>query len=271
MALAYIFIFFLGLIVGSFLNCLIYRVEEKKNFWKGRSFCPCCGHVLRWQDLMPVLSFVYLRGRCRYCQEKISLQYPLVELFTGAIFTLVFYFQFFSVAQGGLVFSLKNVISSLFLWFIFSSLVVVFVYDLKHFIIPDKIIYPAILAALGYNVYLFLIDRYFIHLFLNNIYSAFAASFFFLIIILISKGKGMGLGDAKMGFLMGLLLGPVNVVVALFSSFIIGAIIGIGLIVLKKKKMKSEVPFGPFLVTGTTIAMFWGQELANWYLINLFI
>ncbi len=168
------------------------------------------------------------------------------------------------------MFSLENIVSALFLFYIFSSLVVIFVYDLKHFIIPDKIIYPAILATLAYNVYLFFINHYLPHLFLNNIYSAFAASAFFLLIVLVSRGKGMGLGDAKLGFLMGFLLGPVNVVVALFSSFILGAIIGVGLIALKKKKMKSEVPFGPFLVTGTVIAMFWGQALANWYS-NIFI
>lgn len=270
MVLLYIFIFLLGLIVGSFLNCLIYRIEEAKSFLKGRSFCPCCGHLLRWQDLFPVFSFIFLKGRCRYCRGRISFQYPLVELFTGAVFAFIFHFQFFSVAQEGLVFSLENIVSVLFLFYVFSSLIVIFVYDLKHFIIPDKIIYPAILITLGYNVYLFFISHYLPHLFLNNIYSAFCASAFFLLIVLVSRGKGMGLGDAKLGFLMGLLLGPVNVVVALFSSFILGAIIGVGLIAFKKKQMKSEVPFGPFLVTGTVIAMFWGQALANWYS-NLFV
>lgn len=268
--LFYFSTFILGLIVGSFLNCLIYRIEQGKSFLKGRSFCPHCGHVLQWQDLVPLFSFIFLRGKCRYCKGDISFQYPLVELFTGALFALIFHFQFSSVAQEGLVFSLENIVSALFLFYIFSSLVVIFVYDLKHFIIPDKIIYPAILATLAYNVYLFFINHYLPHLFLNNIYSAFAASAFFLLIVLVSRGKGMGLGDAKLGFLMGFLLGPVNVVVALFSSFILGAIIGVGLIALKKKKMKSEVPFGPFLVTGTVIAMFWGQALANWYS-NIFI
>jgi leader peptidase (prepilin peptidase) / N-methyltransferase len=270
MILYYIFIFILGLIAGSFLNCLIYRTEKEKSFLKGRSFCPYCGHVLSWQDLIPVISFILLRGRCRYCRERISVQYPLVELFTGSVFALIFHFRFFSVAQKEIVFSFENAVSFLFLSFVFSCLIVVFVYDLKHFIIPDKVIYPAILAALGYNAYLFLINDRLFHLFLDNIYSAVGACAFFLLVIFVSRGKGMGWGDAKLGFLMGLLLGPVNVVVALFSSFILGAIIGTGLLLLKKKKMKSELPFGPFLVTGTIIAMFWGQELANWYF-NLFI
>ena len=270
MALFYIFILFLGLIAGSFLNCVIYRLEQKKSFLKGRSFCPCCGHVLRWQDLFPVFSFVFLRGRCCYCKEKISVQYPLVELFAGVVFVLIFHLEFFSLAQQGLVFSPESLVSFLFLSFIFSSLIVILVYDLKHFIIPDKVLFPAVLITLFYNSYLFLINNNLFHLFLNNIYSAFGASGFFLLIILASRGKWMGLGDAKLGFLMGLLLGPLNVVVALFSSFILGAIIGIGLIALKKKGMRSEVPFGPFLVAGTIIAMFWGQELVTWYS-NLFI
>ena len=246
-------IFLLGLIVGSFLNCVIYRLEENKSFLKGRSYCPHCKHTLNWQDLIPLLSFLFLKGRCRYCQKPISLQYPLVELVTGLLFVSFFIFHF-----------------SFFIFLIACFLIIIFVYDLRHYIIPDKIIYPAILVSgiwyLVSSIFLGLYTKYEI---LNTIYSAFGAAAFFLLIVLISRGKWMGVGDIKLAFLMGLVLSPPKILVALFLAFFIGAIIGMGLIISGKKTLKSEVPFGPFLVTGTFIALFFGEKIIQWYL-NLF-
>jgi len=246
-------IFLLGLIVGSFLNCVIYRLEENKSFLKGRSYCPHCKHILNWQDLIPLLSFLFLKGRCRYCQKPISLQYPLVELVTGLLFVSFFIFHF-----------------SFFIFLIACFLIIIFVYDLRHYIIPDKIIYPAILVSgiwyLVSSIFLGLYTKYEI---LNTIYSAFGAAAFFLLIVLISRGKWMGVGDIKLAFLMGLVLSPPKILVALFLAFFIGAIIGMGLIISGKKTLKSEVPFGPFLVTGTFIALFFGEKIIQWYL-NLF-
>jgi len=246
-------IFLLGLIVGSFLNCVIYRLEENKSFLKGRSYCPHCKHILNWQDLIPLLSFLFLKGRCRYCQKPISLQYPLVELVTGLLFVSFFIFHF-----------------SFFIFLIACFLIIIFVYDLRHYIIPDKIIYPAILVSgiwyLVSSIFLGLYTKYEI---LNTIYSAFGAAAFFLLIVLISRGKWMGVGDIKLAFLMGLVLSPPKILVALFLAFFIGAIIGVGLIISGKKTLKSEVPFGPFLVTGTFIALFFGEKIIQCYL-NLF-
>jgi len=246
-------IFLLGLIVGSFLNCVIYRLEENKSFLKGRSYCPHCKHILNWQDLIPLLSFLFLKGRCRYCQKPISLQYPLVELVTGLLFVSFFIFHF-----------------SFFIFLIACFMIIIFVYDLRHYIIPDKIIYPAILVSgiwyLVSSIFLGLYTKYEI---LNTIYSAFGAATFFLLIVLISRGKWMGVGDIKLAFLMGLVLSPPKILVALFLAFFIGAIIGMGLIISGKKTLKSEVPFGPFLVTGTFIALFFGEKIIQWYL-NLF-
>ena len=229
--------------VGSFLNCVIYRLEKEKSFLKGRSYCPRCKHKLGFLDLVPVLSFFMLRGRCRYCKEKISWQYPMVEISTAAIFLLIFNFQF-----------------SIFNFILACFLIVIFVYDLKHYVIPDKVIYPAIGVALVYD---FLRSD-----FLGKsdlLISALGAAAFFLAIVLISRGKWMGVGDIKLAFLMGLILGYPNILVALFLAFLIGAIIGVGLMVFGKKTMKSEVPFGPFLVGGTLIALFFGKEIINWY------
>ena len=253
-------IFLLGIAIGSFLNCVIYRLENGQSFLKGRSFCPHCKHRLSWQDLIPLLSFLILRGKCRYCQQKISLQYPLVELATGLLFVSIFNFQ--------LLPTLSLFITTLYLFITSSFLIIIFVYDLKHYIIPDKIIYPAIILALIFN-FQFLISKQF-SIFNPSILSAFGAAAFFLAIVLISRGRWMGMGDVKLAAFMGLFLGFPNILVALFLAFFIGAAIGIGLIILGKKTLKSEVPFGPFLVAGTFIALFFGQNLVNWYL-SLFI
>ncbi len=247
-----IFIFLFGLSVGSFLNCVIYRLALPK----GRSFCPHCKHKLSWQDLIPVFSFLILRGKCRYCKKPISPQYPLVEIATAILFVLIFWILDFEL---GLTFGF---------WILISCfLIIIFVYDLKHFIIPDKVIYPAIIIALIFNFQFLIFNQF--SIFNSLILSAIGASAFFLLIVLISRGKWMGIGDIKLAFLMGLFLGFPYILVALFFSFLIGAIIGIGLVLAKRKTLKSEVPFGPFLVTGTFIALFWGQKIIQWYL-NLF-
>jgi len=240
-------IFIFGLAVGSFLNCLIYRLETDKSFILGRSFCPRCHHKLEVLDLIPIFSFLFLKGKCRYCHKKISFQYPLVEMFTGALFVLCFLFQ-----------------APYYLFIIVPFLIVIFVYDLKHYIIPDKIIYPAIGIALILNFQFLISNQY--SIFNSSILSALGAAGFFLLIVLVSSGKWMGIGDIKLGFLMGLVLGFPNILLALFLAFMMGAIIGVGLVGFKKKNMKSEVPFGPFLVLGTLISLFWGQEIINWYL-----
>ncbi len=247
-----IFIFLFGLSVGSFLNSLIYRLETNENFLIERSHCPKCGHILSWQDLIPLLSFILLKGKCRYCHQKISWQYPLVELATAILFVLTLYYT---------IYDLRFTIYQLT---ITSFLIVIFVYDLKHYLIPDEIIYPAIIIALIFNFQFLIFNQF--PIFKSLILSAIGAAVFFLIIVLISRGKWMGVGDIKLAILMGLFLGFPKILVALFSAFLIGAIIGIGLIILGKKTLKSEVPFGPFLATGTFIAMFWGEKLINCYL-----
>ena len=280
-----IIIFLTGLTIGSFLNCVIYRMEMRDKrgitslsqgrpqrkafgFLRGKSFCPYCKHTLFWQDLIPVFSFLILRGKCRYCGKKISLQYPLVELATGILFVLLLNYELGIMNYE--IFSLEFIAYFLFLILNSSFLILIFVYDLKHFIIPDKIIYPAIAIALIYNFYQLLTTHYLLPTVLNNLYAALGAAGFFLFIVLVSRGKWMGIGDIKLAFLMGLLLGFPYILVALFFSFLIGAIIGIGLILAKRKTMKSEVPFGPFLVTGTFTALFLGEAIINWYW-NLFI
>ena len=246
------FLFFIvllfGLTAGSFLNCVVYRLENNQSFLTGRSFCPKCKHVLAWYDLMPVLSFLLLGGKCRHCQKKISFQYPLVEIAVALLFLAIFYYRL-----------------PVFSYFLSLFLIVIFIYDLKHYLILDKVIYPAIGLTLIYDLLRFdLFTNW------NLLISAIGASGFFLLIVLASRGKWMGVGDIKLAFLMGLILGWPNILVALFFAFFSGATIGVGLVLAQRKSFKSEVPFGPFLVAGTLVAMFYGQALINWYL-NLYV
>ncbi len=263
-----IIIFIFGTIVGSFLNCVIYRLEQGQSFLKGRSYCPHCKHTLSWQDLIPVLSFLFLKGKCRYCKKPISWQYPLVEIFTGIIFLLIFLFSIqLPSLSGGEEEIYLFAFDFLYYLIISCFLIIIFVYDLKHYIIPDSVIYPAIIVSgIWYFVSGIFLNLYTKYEILNTIYSAFGAAAFFLLIVLISRGKWMGVGDIKLAFLMGLILSWPNILVALFLAFFIGAVIGIGLIVAGRKKLSSEVPFGPFLVTGTFLAILWGGEIVNWYL-----
>ncbi|MFH1180805.1 MAG: prepilin peptidase [bacterium] len=250
---AYFTFFIFGLIVGSFLNCAIYRLEKGESCLHGRSYCPLCRHQLSWLDLIPLLSFLFLKGKCRYCQKKISWQYPLVEMATGLLFVLNVRISDFL--------SSFNVWEIGYLDIIACFLIIIFVYDLKYYIIPDKVIYPAIGIALIFDLL-----RSDFQWKSDFLISAVGAAAFFLAIVLISRGKWMGAGDIKLAFLMGLFLGWPSIAVALFLAFLSGAIIGVGLVFAKKKELKSEIPFGPFLVGGAFIALFCGQNIINWYL-----
>ena len=261
-----LFIFILGLIVGSFLNVVICRLYTGEKILFGRSHCPYCKKDLKWFDLIPLVSFISTKGRCRYCGKPISWQYPLVEFATGIIFLLIFNFQFS-------IFNFQNLFTVFYLLIISCFLIIIFVFDLKHYIIPDKIIYPAIGVALFYNLFEiwdlgFGWSLGFGHW--DFILAAFLASSFFLAIVLISRGRGMGMVDVKLAFLIGLILGWPNILVALFLAFLFGAIVGLLLIIISKKTLKSEIPFGPFLVTGTLIGLFFGDRIIDWYL-SLFI
>ena len=261
MAIIYILIFILGLVIGSFLNVVIFRLKKHESIFKKRSHCLFCKKQLSWYELIPLFSFIVLLGKCKKCKKHISWQYPLVEFFTGLIFVLIFHFLF-SFFNDFIDFRFYI---SLAFWFIISSfLIIVFVYDLKHYLVADIIIYPAIIITFLYRIFQAFEFKDFD--LLNYLGAALIAGGFFLAIILISKGKWMGLGDVKIGFLMGLVLGLPLIFVALFLAFLIGAVISVILLILKKKKLKSEIPFGPFLVLATMISLFFGEFLINWYL-----
>ncbi len=245
-------IFIFGLIVGSFLNCVACRFKTKKSFITGRSSCPKCKHRLDWYDLVPLLSWIFLGAKCRYCNKKISWQYPLAEIATGLIFLMVF--------------NADHITKTIYLLVISCFLIIIFIYDLRNYLIPDKIVLPAIVIAFLYNLFALIIGDFTWHVFLYRIYAGLLPSLFFAALFFASKGKWIGFGDVKLALLMGLMLGPEKTALAFYLAFTIGGIIGIGLILTKKKSLKSEIPFGPILILGTFLSLFFSSQIINWYL-----
>ncbi|MBA7647946.1 Type 4 prepilin-like proteins leader peptide-processing enzyme [subsurface metagenome] len=257
MVIFYIFFFILGTVIGSFLNVVILRLKNKKSIFKKPSHCPFCKEKLKWYELIPIISFVLQKGRCRKCKKKISWQYPLVELATGLLFFLII-FNWATTTH-----TYQFSIFSVFLLLISCFLIIIFVYDLKYYLVPDKIIYPAIVITLLYGIQssrfanagaIFNLQSIF-----NYLLAGAIGGTFFLVIFLISRGKWMGLGDVKIGVLMGLLLGLSHLFIALFLAFLIGGTVSIILLVLKKKALKSEIPLGPFLTGATFITLLCGD------------
>ncbi len=270
-----ILLFILGLIVGSFLNVVICRLKTGEKIITPRSHCPHCKKKLTTVDLIPVVSFILYKGKCRYCKKSISWQYPAVELGTAFAFVLI-YLKITSILP-----TTNSLFLIPYLLFVISILIIIFVYDLKHYIIPDKVIIPAIAISAGLWViscglwvsgYKQLINLLYPNS-LSLIPNSFAAPLgaviaggFFLILVLVSKGKWMGGGDIKLGIFMGLILGYPLVLVALFTAYISGAVVGISLMICRKKKLKDMIPFGPFLSAATFIALLWGNQILEWYL-----
>ncbi len=255
-----LFLFLIGLFIGSFLGVLVDRIPNKKSFIKGRSICDFCKHKLAWYDLIPVLSFLLLKGKCRYCEKKLPFFYPKIEVFTGLVFVLIYFF-----VASILPFSYLSLIFYLLL----SSLLIVILFiDLKFGIIPDKITLPGVILTLFFLIITKLPTIY------NYLFSAIFTSVFFIIIslfyYLLRKNIAMGGGDIKYAFLMGLILGFPSIIVGLYSAFLTAALYSIILIIWHKKAfLKDSIPFGPFLVLGTFLSLIWGNLIFQKSLILL--
>ncbi|MEK7662093.1 MAG: prepilin peptidase [Patescibacteria group bacterium] len=244
------FIFTLGAVIGSFLNVVIFRFNTSRSL-SGRSVCLYCGKVLSWYELIPIVSFLLLRGRCASCKSRLSVQYPLVELSTAIIFVLTFYKIFPSLV---FEFSLFPLLVTCYLLICFSFLIVISAYDLRHFIIPDTLAY--LFAALAFL-------RPFLFPFPGEdiIYAVSAGPLLalpFAALHFASRGRWMGLGDAKLALGLGFFLGLVRSTFAFIFSFWIGALVSLILLFLGRRgfTMKSEIPFAPFLAVGAAIAFF---------------
>lgn len=260
MLLTNIFIFLFGASLGSFLNVVVGRLHSGESIVHGRSHCPYCKKTLRWYELIPLLSFIVQLKKCRRCGKKISWQYFLMEIAVGLILLL----GWFALNNSGLI--IKNWLwyGSAIMWLYFTAvLVIVFLYDLKYFLIPDIVIFPAMIIMFFWNIILFAFGD---QVLWNNLLSAILPAMFFLALIIISRGRWMGMGDVKLVFLLGLFLGFPKIIISLFLAFTLGSIVGLGLILFKKYSLKSPIPFGTFLAFGSLVALFYGNMIIDWYL-----
>jgi leader peptidase (prepilin peptidase) / N-methyltransferase len=248
--------FVLGLFVGSFLNVVVLRLHAGKDFVKGRSECPKCHHRLSPLELIPLFSWIALRGRCKNCHKPISAQYPLVELATGVIFAI-------TVATQAPHSPVDWLLSTILL-VVVSCLIILAVYDLKWYLLPDKVLLPLVIPALLIAA----ISSYATHSrgpLIGSVSAAILFGGFFYGIAAVSDGKWMGGGDIKLAFVMGLLLGVQKTLLAMLIAFNSAAIIGVTLILLKRKTRRDLIPFGPFLIAGTLVALWYGGSIIDWY------
>jgi leader peptidase (prepilin peptidase)/N-methyltransferase len=266
-----IFLFILGLIIGSFINALEYRIEEGKTIG-GRSFCPKCKHPLEILDLVPVVSWIALKGKCRYCDKPISFQYPLIELLTGFSFLLLgiksgYVYQFNAFINNIQPINGKEValmmISLILLFFIAFCLLLVALYDAKTTYVLSTYAYAGTVAAVLYH--LINIGQLTFSALTPYVLSAIIPAAIFYLIYLISKGRWIGLGDAEIALMIGMLLGSPSIIVAYYFAFITGAIYGLLKIWRNKAKLKSEVPLGPFLIAGSFFAFLFGEQIFSIY------
>jgi leader peptidase (prepilin peptidase) / N-methyltransferase len=263
-----IIFFTLGLIIGSFLNVLVYRFNTAEELIFDRSRCPHCKKIIHWYDNVPVLSFILLQARCRDCKNKISWQYPLVEIFTGFIFAALG-FHFFNLNNP------ETWITTFYYLAIAGSLIIILVYDWLYLEILSSVLWVSVALAIAFSLYvdwgsgaesgilggpLLLESRVY-----SGVLAAYLAFLFFFSLSFFSKEKWMGMGDAYLAILIGLVLGWPEIILAIFLSFLIGAVYGIIMMILKKKRMKSQIPFAPFLALGAFIALIFYPPIMNWY------
>ena len=256
-----IFLIF-GLIIGSFLNVVVYRLRVAEDVL-GRSYCPNCKGKIAWYDNIPLISFILLKFQCRKCKKKISWQYPLVEALTGVTFALI----------GWKFFNLNDPQSFLITFYylgIISFLVAIFVYDWLYMEIPSLILWIGGIWTIVFSIYfdlnhaekitsIFQLDIF------SGILAAGIAFLFFFSLVYFSKEKWMGMGDALLVIFLGLFLGWPEILLALLLAFNLGAFFSIFLVIFQKKTLKSQVPFGPFLVLGSILTIFFYGIITEWY------
>lgn len=243
--IVYFFIIFLyGIIIGSFLNVCIIRIPQKENITTTRSHCRKCGYLLQWYDLIPLFSYIILKGRCRKCGKKISMQYPIVEGLNGLLYVIIF--AVYGVSYLGLLYC-----------FLASALIVLSVIDFKTYVIPG-----------GINVFIGLIAVFRVMLDRENmgfyLLGFCCVSSFLLIIYIATKGRGIGGGDIKLMAVSGLLLGFQQIIVAFIFGCILGSILH--LIRMKLSNRDRVLAFGPYLSMGILLSILYGNQIVAWYL-----
>ena len=245
------FAFAFGAVVGSFLNVCIFRLPKSESVVSPPSHCTNCDYVIRWYDNIPILSYLFLKGKCRRCGERISLQYPLVEFINGAL-TLALFLRFGPSFAFGVLF--------LFC----SALVVVTFIDLEHQIIPDSITLPGI--VIGFAISFFIPNLGW----LNSLLGILAGGGSLLLVAygyeLLTKRDGMGGGDIKLLAMMGAFFGWKAILFIVFAASLLGSIIGVSMMLAQKKDSTLAIPFGPYLASAAVLYIFYGNTIIFWYL-----
>jgi len=246
-----IFVIFLGLVIGSFLNVCIYRLQIKKSISKPRSHCPSCKHQLKPWENIPVLSYVFLRGKCSNCNIKISLRYPLIEILTAVVYVVIY--NYFAL-------SIETVLLMVF----FSLVIVITFIDIDVQLIYNNLLIVSLLPIIVFIIFDSSLP------YLNHIAGAILLGLFFYLIgyigKLIYKVDSMGMGDVKYAAVIGLLLGWEKGILVFVVAFVSAAIIIVFMSLYKKVSGKQRIPFGPFLSIGCFVAFFWGNNILSWYL-----
>lgn len=265
----------LGLALGSFVNALVWRVHEQDHelakkkpnkkylqelsVAKGRSMCPQCKHGLAAKDLVPVLSWLSTRGRCRYCKKPISPQYPLVELATAILFVLSYAYWPVDL-HGGLWLTFGA-------WLVvLTGLMALLVYDLRWYLLPNRILFPLVLPA-AFMALVGVAQADVVAWALANVVLAVAVGGgIFYVLFQVSAGKWIGGGDVKLGWLLGLVVAtPAKAFLFIFLAALLGSAVSLPLLATKRLKATSVIPFGPFLIVGAIIAVLAGQDVIDWY------
>jgi len=260
--------FILGTIVGSFLNVVIYRLGTGESIGRSRSRCFSCGKTLTWRELIPLVSFIVQKGKCRSCGSRISWQYPIVEFITGLIFFLVaLRLLNYQLAEVGLPHIGFDFFATFIYWStIFAILIAISVYDFRHKIIPNQLVYPFFILAFLWGIFGSPTSASYAEVGLPKIVAGAGAFLFFASLWFFSKGKWMGFGDAKLALGIGFFLGPWLTVVAVTLSFWIGTLIAVPFVLLWGGGLKTQIPFGPFLALGAFMAWLLGDNLTHFYL-----
>lgn len=249
-AIYLIFSLILGLIIGSFLNCLIFRLYTEESLLT-RSHCPKCKEKIHWYDNIPVLSFLILKGKCRYCEQKISWQYPVVEAITAILFALSFYILVVNGVDFLLLFKF---------WFIISVLIIFFVFDIKWQLIPINVVI--------FSSVVLLILNFFIGInWLQFVYAVLISFGFFGLQYFVSRGKWIGEGDVWLSVLLALVFPTVGkIILIIFLTYFIGALVSMVLLILKKREVGEKIPLAIFISLASIITLFLGSEIIGWYL-----
>ena len=254
--IVYSIVLIYGIIIGSFLNVCIFRIPEDSSIVVGRSHCMHCNNQLKWYELIPVLSYIFLLGRCRKCKSRISIQYPLIEALNGVFYVLVFYLYGWD--------SLKAILISSAYCLVISALIVLSVIDFRTNIIPVGInIFIAIVGLFIVLVQYFWFGKN-TDVVLNHTIGIFAVSLFLLLIFYASHGRGIGGGDIKLMAAAGLVLGWELIILAFFIGCVLAAIIHP--IRMKISHLNRVLAFGPYLSVGIVVALLFGKQMLDWYL-----